>query len=464
MLRRFSNSCLSFLSLLSLLAAAALGAACGRDSTTGPARGAATSALTIHVTMTGNVFVSRPLQMLVAGRTLAFARSGDTTLDLRPGVDTAYLVRLTSACAVDAKSRIFTIPENDTAHVSFTADCIGGFAYSRAKPEGADIMYVDESGDSTQLTFGEGQRFADSWSPDGKHLLLRRILEDESQSIEVASIDGTPAHPLTTPPAGFDDSYPRYSPDGTRVVFCREPRTVNGSTEVMLIQADGTGEHPVLQPSSGTYDCAPSWSPDGTRFAFMTNRLGEPGTFQVASMRTDGTDVRLLVPDLWEASDTGWSPDGRLIAFNTLLPPNYRQVVGLVSPDGGPMTVPWRGLQSPVDFFWGPNASRIAIALVDNAPPRRETAAIVNTDGSLVATLAPNVADLEVPAWSPDGSRLIFDSNAPVGGVVWLYLCRPDGSDGLPLITSQASATYLPLWNPKARPGVLDGSGGAAVR
>jgi hypothetical protein len=120
---------------------------------------------------------------------------------------------------------------------------------------------------------------------------------------------------------GFND-LPRWSPDGSRLVFARqvmspEPGSAWTSAAVFAVNADGTGLHRVTP--TGWYAIDASWSPDGSRLVFLnvemivnddrTSVLGE--RTDIYTVLPDGSDLRRLTDD-GISIQPNWTADGRL--------------------------------------------------------------------------------------------------------------------------------------------------------
>jgi CubicO group peptidase (beta-lactamase class C family)/imidazolonepropionase-like amidohydrolase/Tol biopolymer transport system component len=134
------------------------------------------------------------------------------------------------------------------------------------------------------FTTSEGTWVSLDASPDGRTLVLE-LLGD----IYTLPVSGGRAQPLLTGRAF--QSQPRYSPDGTQLVFISDE---SGSDNVWLAKADGSGARQLTRlPRSGML--SPVWAADGraivvTVTAPYTTRTAELWRFDVAS----GEGARLL--------------------------------------------------------------------------------------------------------------------------------------------------------------------------
>ena len=200
-----------------------------------------------------------------------------------------------------------------------------------------------------------------------------------------------------------DGAKGRWSPDRSKIVF--ETRR-NGEAEIFIMNSDGSSQTRIGRGR------APVWSPDGTRIAFV--REG------IATMKPDGSDVQLLTSDNSDGQPS-WSPDGTRIAFERrgacrLLFFDLVCATDLytMSPDGSQVTdlTNLPPGERATDPAWSPDGTRLVYAYgVFLGIPRNLFA--LELSGGKIRQLT-NTADRweQSPVWSPDGTRIAFaDSN-----------------------------------------------------
>lgn len=184
--------------------------------------------------------------------------------------------------------------------------------------------------------------------------------------------------------------------------------------DIWLVSADGgTNERLTSGPA---HDQSPAWALDGSRLAYTS--LAD-GTYELVVVGADGSDPVAVATDL--AATPGfvrWKPDSTAVTF-------ARVDEALVT-------------EECIDDFSGVCGSRVWVAAAD---------------GSGFEQVGDDALDAYAPAWSPDGSMIVFSGR--VSGeeeeAFGLYLMDADGSNVRRLgdVTGPPGRSlYWHMWSP----------------
>jgi len=177
------------------------------------------------------------------------------------------------------------------------------------------------------------------YSPDGSQVLFTRYLSPfvhsdvfggdvpSDCSLWIGDIATGEVRQITsnTNPACDREYGSRWSPDGTQIVYCRDPFE-NGrptGTSVYVMNADGTNERQLTDPSM--FACIVDWSPDGEWIVFDTYGLVEfnftPKISNLYRIHPDGSGLEQLTfnDDVGlRAVQPRYTPDGKWILFTSV--------------------------------------------------------------------------------------------------------------------------------------------------
>ncbi|MFA5812060.1 MAG: hypothetical protein WC956_07010, partial [bacterium] len=202
----------------------------------------------------------------------------------------------------------------------------------------------------------------------------------------------------------------------------------NPGDNIWVMDADGNDQRTLTATvAADVENQRPDWSPDGTKIVFDSNRALDGtdapnvnGTENIWVMNADGTGLTALTQNTDGAHSAApqWSPDGGRICFQSYLP----------LAQGG-------------------------------APSRSYNIWVMDADGGNPAALtAVGIADApsQFPRWSPDGSRVVFQSNMPLGeggaatasSNIWVVDADGGNLTALTQLTAAGAASEVPQWSP----------------
>jgi Tol biopolymer transport system component len=294
-------------------------------------------------------------------------------------------------------------------------------AHVKLEPGDVFGMFVD--GDIWALDLASGKEakliangFNPDYSPDG-----RRIAFDASwvgpRRIWVVDNQGHNPQQLTSDTSeAVTHVRPRWSPDGARIVFQNIERT---KFDVRVIDL-GTGQTTWIT-NDAVQDIDPVWSPSGQYIYFSSYRGGGINIWRVR-VATDGTPARLpyqLTIGAGQDVELAVSRDGKSLAFTTL-----RQNADIwrlpVSPQTGkPTGAPQEVITTTREDSrgaWSPDGKMIAFNS-DRTGEMNIWLYSIADRSSRQLTEGPG-GDYQAN-WSPDGKRIVFFSSRAGTADIW---------------------------------------------
>ncbi len=248
-------------------------------------------------------------------------------------------------------------------------------------------------------------------------------------------------------------------------------------------------------------------SPDGGTICYVQTRMDrETNEYQsdLWTAPTTGTvgDARRFTAEARTVGQPRWSPDGRWLAFLSDRDGKGKRQIWVIptTRGGGEARRLTSGDTAVSDYAWAPDSARLAFVrgekILPPAPPPTEEPAGRVTDDVLTITRIRNKADGRgfiydrrnhlwtvdldgtetrltegdhdnlFPAWSPDGSRLVFVSKrmaeADFTNATELYIIAATGGEPLRLHTPDGPVD-APAWSPDGARIAFVGPGRANV-
>jgi dipeptidyl aminopeptidase/acylaminoacyl peptidase len=190
------------------------------------------------------------------------------------------------------------------------------FLRDRGGDEQFDIWLVDREGEHERnLTNEPGVMHRDiAWSPDGAKLAYSANPGGRAFSIHVIDVGTGTKRALTD--GSRDDMQPRWSPDGTLLVYWSRREDVRTNADLYVVASFG-GEVTRLETRGGTdgESIDPQWSPDGTRISFTTDTRGRQEIAVASYAEREISRVERMTETIHDEYGAVWRPDGRALVY-----------------------------------------------------------------------------------------------------------------------------------------------------
>jgi len=302
-------------------------------------------------------------------------------------------------------------------------------------PDGKTVVFVSnisgrnnlwlvpaEGGWPTQLTVSDQRQTAPTWSPDGKWIAYMSDYDgDEQWDIFIVSPKTGQVVNLTHT-REIAEEYPRWSPDGRYLAYTVKPKRSSVYEIDVFDMLMRDVKHVTIDTSADRVNDNPIWSHDGKWIAYTQSQAkGTDSNIFIAEVASGQST--LLTPhdgeQLYHASDI--SPDGKKLLITSNAANGYENV--------GLLDIVSKKISWLTKDKWETTGANFA-------PDGKSVTWTVNEDGNInicLHTLAAGATkSLPLPtgvnhpsghsAFSPDGSRLLYNHNGPTApGDLWVY-------------------------------------------
>jgi Tol biopolymer transport system component len=323
-----------------------------------------------------------------------------------------------------------------------------------------DLRVVRVDGSAPRVLYNVKGAFAwpHDWSPDGKYILTLLYIDPMIFQIAVISKEHGSVRVLKTL-----DWFPtklKFSPDGRYIAYDLQQQD-SGNRDIFLLAADGSREIRLVEHPAD--DQLLGWTPDGNHILFASDRSGtmsawllrvvdgkpqgspelvKPdigqiipigftpagsfyyglaiGTGDVYTAEFDPATGRVLTePQIatqryigWNASPA-WSPDGQYLAYISRnrhwLASQRPAIITIRSLRTGEE----RDLSPQLPFMWGPirwSPDGRAILVPGKDTKARHGLYLIDAQTAEATPIVMWQDEIDIPAWFPDGKRLLYRS------------------------------------------------------
>ena len=172
----------------------------------------------------------------------------------------------------------------------------GGYEIFQILPDGTEVILSNDPADATQP----------KWASRSGRIAFVSTRDGNPEIYRMGPTGGGILR-LTDHPA--QDLHPAWSPDARWIAFTSDR---DGDMEIYRMRTQGESLTQLTDNSAA--DAEADWS--GTTIVFTSNRTGDWELYTMA--QEGGTETQLFDRPDWDDVDPVWSPDGTMIAFESV--------------------------------------------------------------------------------------------------------------------------------------------------
>jgi Tol biopolymer transport system component/DNA-binding winged helix-turn-helix (wHTH) protein len=298
-----------------------------------------------------------------------------------------------------------------------------------------------------QLTKQPSLDFNPVWSPDGRYIAFCRISKGTTGIYIIPALGGAERKVRSTlwDDQEFHEAFfagrLSWSPDGKLLAYS-DRTSPNKAASIFLLSLDSLGVRRLTSPQRSRGDFNPEFSPNGRTLAFARDSQGVQSIYAIP---VSGGDEQRITSDTTQKWGLAWTPDGREIVYAS------GSSLWKIYLRGGKRERLQFGQDAVQPSIRGNRLVYVQQKLNHNIW-RRNLRSLVPTDPPDKFITSTRMES--GPQFSPDGSKIAFESTRSGAYEVWL--CQSDGSSPMQLTHFNPSVTGTPRWSPDGQKIVFD--------